>query len=115
MILGPYGEGYCRHCHFVVALWRDGTLIHHTRGPGGYGTPPAECKGSGRRPAKRTPVTSRKAAFRLKAHQGQCPVCDRTVDVVPAPSGKGWLVGQHRRSPFGQCDGVFRTAPSPVG
>lgn len=75
--LSPYGEGYCRVCHFVVGLTYDGKLVGHTRGALLMNA--AECKGSGARPPSVTPYGSRKAAFRLSSPDCWCPECKQTV------------------------------------
>lgn len=77
-ILSEFGEGYCRHCIFVVGLDQDGMLLAHTRGHGGTQV----CKGSVTRPPKLTPYASKKAAFRTKAEMVQCPVCRRQVPLL---------------------------------
>ena len=83
-ILGEYGEGYCRHCHFTVGLDRGGLLNRHVRGqsPGG----PA-CDGSHTTPPKITPYRSRLAAFRTTADTVVCPSCGQTVDLAHYASG----------------------------
>lgn len=63
--LGPYGEGYCRVCHFVQALTSDGLIERHSRGALLVG--PAQCKGSFTKAPKITPFASRKAQFRVEA------------------------------------------------
>ena len=78
--LGPYGEGYCRVCHFVQALTFDGLIERHSRGALLDG--PAECKGSFTKAPKITPFASRKAMFRLKAPDAWCPECKRFVRSV---------------------------------
>lgn len=78
-ILSEYGEGYCRHCIFVVGLGPDGMLLTHARSSQ---MAPRECKGSQTRPPARTPITSRKVAFRTKAELVQCPVCKRQVPLL---------------------------------
>lgn len=72
--LSPWGEGYCRWCHFVVGLTWEGQLVEHVRGAHGLDiTNP--CKGSFTKPPKVTPYASRKAAFRVKSEPAWCPKC----------------------------------------
>ena len=78
-ILGRYGEGYCRICHFVEALDQRGRIIDHARGFGA--TDP--CKGSGARPPKLTPVTSRLAAFRVDPPREVCEYCWTEAPLSP--------------------------------
>lgn len=78
-ILSDYGEGYCRHCQFVVGLTQQGTLAPHVRGTAVYDRKP--CKGSYTRPPSRTPYYSRKAAFTVRVPKATCPHCKIPVDV----------------------------------
>jgi hypothetical protein len=78
--LGPYGEGYCRVCHFVEPLLESGAIAPHTRGSM---IAPRECKGSYTRPPKVTPYASRLAAFRQKGKKVDCPLCKRQVWLMP--------------------------------
>lgn len=75
-LLSPHGEGYCGRCQFVVGLDPKGRLERHYRGRHldhrGYGT---ACKGSGRRPWKRTPYACRRNVFRFRAPLVTCPAC----------------------------------------
>jgi hypothetical protein len=81
-ILSEFGEGYCRWCHFVEGLGADGTLYRHSRGIADrYGSVPDVCDGSGKPPAKLTPVTSRLAAFSTRARTGTCPACGQTITI----------------------------------
>lgn len=75
--LSPWGEGYCRHCCFVVGLTYDGQLAEHTRGA--QLMYPKPCKGGGTKAPKVTPYSSRKAAFRLSAPDVWCPACKQFV------------------------------------
>lgn len=77
-ILSPDGEGYCQHCQFVVGLTPGGYMDAHRRGSNGAGEGRL-CKGSGRRPASRTPYSSRKAAFRVNVPGVWCPTCQQSV------------------------------------
>ena len=77
-ILSPHGEGYCRHCRFVVGLDADGLMDHHTRGSVteyGSRTIPEKCKGSGAKPAKVTPYAASKNRFLMRLPMAVCPVC----------------------------------------
>lgn len=107
-ILGEYGEGYCRFCHFVVALDRFGLLITHKRGVGSLLTEP--CKGSGKRPPKVTPVTSRKAMFRTDPPRVRCELCGQ--DAVVTPLG---AFGRHWHGPARLCENTGRRPPAPPG
>lgn len=75
--LSPWGEGYCRYCHFVVGLTYDGQLAGHNRGAQLQSN--SACKGGGTRPPKVTPYASRKAAFTTKSEKVDCHVCGRGV------------------------------------
>ena len=79
--LSPYGEGYCRWCWFTVGLDCSGLLDGHSRGLAEYGQR-KPCPGSLTRPPKRTPYSSRKAAFKVKAEEVWCPGCKSTVAVT---------------------------------
>lgn len=82
-ILGPYGEGYCPVCRFVVGLTPRGLLEGHYRGTmNEYQTSSARCKGSDRRPAKKIPYASRKSAFRVRVAMDTCTECGLRVEVV---------------------------------
>lgn len=82
-LLGPYGEGYCGSCQFIVGLDPKGRLERHYRGRHldhlGYG---AACKGSGRAPWKRTPYACRRNIFRFKAPKVTCPGCGVPTVVI---------------------------------
>ena len=81
--LSPYGEGYCRWCCFVVGLDRNGLLVRHFRGGSGDELlGPRSCPGTGTRPPKITPYTSRKARFRVKAQKATCHLCRREVSLM---------------------------------
>lgn len=99
-ILGPHGEGYCRHCHFVVGLGEDGLLDPHSRGHGNG----QECKGSRTRPPKLTPYASRKVAFKTKAELVQCPMCKRYVPLLSDGRMNGHTVSAANIS---YCKGGF--------
>lgn len=102
--LSPWGEGYCRHCCFVVGLTYDGQLAEHTRGA--QLMDPKPCKGTGARPPKITPYASRKAAFRAVARKEQCHLCKR--DVVLLADGR---LSAHSRDPYrltDTCAGGYR-------
>lgn len=110
--LGPYGEGYCRVCHFVIALDERGRLEHHSRGAVIAST--TLCKGGRRKPPKLTPLESYKARFRSIAPVATCPFCMNSVMVLVdgrlAPH-KGTLRA------VDNCKGSFRPAerrPAPV-
>ena len=77
--LGPYGEGYCRVCHFILALTADGLIERHSRGSQ---ISPRECKGSWRKAPKLTPMTSKLAAFKTKAELVECTKCRRFVPTM---------------------------------
>lgn len=78
--LSPWGEGYCRHCCFVVGLNYAGQLVEHDRGAQLHSN--ARCKGSLTRPPKVTPYSSRKAAFTTKSEKVACYVCRREVHLL---------------------------------
>lgn len=93
--LSPYGEGYCRFCHFVVGLGPDGLLDQHKRSAfdsRGYaqGEGSSICKGSCRKPPRATPVTSRLAAFRVRPRRDTCPRCNRQRIIVLADGTLAW-------------------------
>lgn len=108
--LSPYGEGYCRWCHFVVGLDYAGMLAQHFRGAHGLtarqGAEAKPCGGSGTRPPKVTPHASRKAAFRAVARKEQCHVCKR--ETVLLADGR---LSSHSRDPYrlnDTCAGGYR-------
>ena len=80
-ILGPYGEGYCTACRFIVGLDARGRMDVHCRGELLTSVPRKPCRGSGRRPAKRTPYASRKSRFRIRVSLGTCPSCQRRFEL----------------------------------
>lgn len=74
-ILSEHGEGYCGVCRFVEGLDFRGRMYRHRRGADlGSQITFEYCKGSGRKPWKRTPYASRKSMFRMIA-VGLCPKC----------------------------------------
>lgn len=77
-ILGPYGEGYCTACRFIVGLDEKGRLERHGRMVAGSNTRTL-CKGSNRKPPRRLPYASRLSVFRVNAKPGKCPVCCRRI------------------------------------
>lgn len=79
--LSPHGEGYCRTCHFVVGLTDTGKLETHSRGSS-MSNVHEECKGSHRKPAPVTPVTSRAARFTCEAPVVRCWLCNRDVPLL---------------------------------
>lgn len=82
--LGPYGEGYCPKCRFVVGLTDAGRLEKHWRMvfPDREPISRDACKGSYTRPPKVTPYASRKAAFKVTIPGVYCPVCGRRTRVL---------------------------------
>lgn len=110
-ILSPFGEGYCRHCRFIVGLGPDGLMQPHSRGRNldrASRDRNKLCKGSSRRPAppSRVPYSSRKSRFRYEGPVARCPRCDQDVKVgtyggldIPyfqhhrlrIPDGLGWM------------------------
>lgn len=80
--LSPFGEGYCRWCHFVIGLTFQGVIEQHTRSASMWRDEAEPCKGSYARPPKVTPYTSRKAAFRLTVPKEICPACTKEVRVT---------------------------------
>lgn len=111
-ILGVYGEGYCRHCHFIEALDENGLIITHGRGLGNFVQP--TCKGSGKRPPKLTPYRSALAAFRVTAPTATCPVCQTVQDLHTYASGPVFI--RHWTSGGADlCRGVGRAPDPPPG
>lgn len=78
--LSPYGEGYCRHCRFIIGLTPKGLIERHQRGTSLGDS--ADCKGSCTQPPKITPYASRKAAFKTVARKARCHECGREVLVM---------------------------------
>lgn len=78
--LSPWGEGYCRHCCFVVGLTYDGLLVLHDRGAQLHSN--AACKGGGTKAPKVTPYSSRKAAFTTRSEKVNCHICRREVHLL---------------------------------
>jgi hypothetical protein len=110
-ILGPYGEGYCKHCRFVLGLDEYGLINNHVRGIGSYGqTQP--CKGSGTRPPKQTPYASRSAAFKQVSQKVACPKCHRQVAVLAEGARRylAWHPLPHTATP---CNGGYQTWTPP--
>lgn len=110
-ILGPYGEGYCRFCCFVVGLGPDGRLDNHRRGqiPGA-----ALCDGSGVIPPKATPYASRKAMFRVTSDKVDCPGCAQKVPLAHYPSGTQYM--RHLMPDMeGLCPYANRLVDDPTG
>lgn len=110
-LLSEFGEGYCRWCHFVVGLTRWGVMARHYRG---RGLPQGEkhCPGSLKAPAKRTPYSSRKAAFRVTPRRVWCEECRR--DVPTTYLDRYWVYDRHRRPAprlFGDCPHSWRAVP----
>lgn len=83
-ILSEYGEGYCTRCRFVIGLTAQGRMVPHFRGRGldAYNPSGKHCDGSRRFPAKVTPYSSRKSAFRIRVSMDTCNDCGRRVEVV---------------------------------
>jgi hypothetical protein len=111
-ILGTYGEGYCRYCHFIEPLDHRGLIEYHNRGIGNVIEP--GCKGSGTRPPRVTPYASRLAAFRVSPPSATCPVCGTTQDLHTYLSGptmaRHWTNGG-----ADLCRGVGRRPDPPPG
>lgn len=111
-ILGEYGEGYCRYCHFIEALNQYGLIVTHNRGIGN--TAREGCEGSGTRPPSLTPVTSRKAAFSTRPGLRFCGWCGETVAVTSYTSGpvysRHWI-GQEGGE---LCNGTARPVPPSI-
>lgn len=87
--LGPYGEGYCRVCHFIIGLTANGLIERHTRG-GQFA--PTECKGGFKKAPKLIPTTSKLAAFKTKAGLVLCPVCTQMVPLLADGRMNGHVV-----------------------
>lgn len=88
LTLSPFGEGYCRHCRFIIGLGPDGLLEEHRPGSSAkrqeiWSESPAPCPGWGTRPGRRVPKESRNAAFTTKAERRICATCSREVPVRP--------------------------------
>lgn len=83
--LSDFGEGYCRVCRFILGLDEKGRLVPHVRGiePAYTSIARKPCDGSGRAPAKVTPITSRKSAFSTLARTERCPECSRQIQIIP--------------------------------
>lgn len=79
-ILGIYGEGYCRVCHFVEALDSEGLIVTHVRGQAANADP---CKGSLSKPPKLTPYRSRLAAFTVNPPRRLCTYCSTEAPLSP--------------------------------
>jgi hypothetical protein len=104
--LGPYGEGYCRQCHFIEPLDQEGRLAEHHRGASLASS--KACAGSGKVPQKITPKESRKAAFRVIAPLVACHVCGRQVIVLVDGRVSGHTMAIRVLE---QCKGSFQTPP----
>lgn len=104
--LGPYGEGYCRVCRFVVGLTADHLLEEHWRGKYANLGDGKACKGSYTRPPKVTPYASRKSAFRATATKVICPVCRREVVVMADGRLNVHTVSYHR---LAYCEAGWHT------
>jgi hypothetical protein len=102
-ILSEHGEGYCRVCRFVVGLDEFGRLQSHRPGSSmddRYSHQEApRCKGTGRLPAKITPVTSTKSAFKAEPVKVTCHVCGKAVGVDVHLSLTGRSTYKDHRSP----------------
>ena len=85
-ILGPYGEGYCRWCQFVIGLTELGVLNEHRRGVRS-GRIVDPCEGSHTVPPKLTPYASKKARFTCTGPVAYCPDCLQTVSYHAFESG----------------------------
>lgn len=107
-ILGPFGEGYCRVCRFVIGLDEYGLLDPHTRGGHG-GLAARPCKGSSRTPPKLTPYSSRLSAFRASPRKLDCPVCGQNVVVLADGRISGHTIP---RSISTSCKGGWHTVES---
>lgn len=90
-ILGPYGEGYCRHCRFIEGLDEYGLINVHAHGAPQQWELPKPCKGSGTVPPKLTPYASDKSRFRSWATTGECPECRRRMEVLKTETGNYFL------------------------
>lgn len=90
-ILGPFGEGYCRHCRFIEGLTEDGLINEHQRGMSQQWETPKSCPGSLTVPPKLTPYSSKKSAFRSWATTGECPECRRRMEVMKTETGNYFL------------------------
>src|SRR3546814_4169283 len=91
-ILGPYGEGYCRTCRFVIGLDEQGLLNAHRRGIASYGQA-SDCAGSGKAPPRLTPYASRAVAFKSAPRRVTCPDCGQQVALMPAGGTRLTLAG----------------------
>ena len=103
-ILSPHGEGYCSWCAFIVGLDEQGKMDPHRRGSG-----QDSCKGSGRRPAKRTPYQTRRGIFRVTPGSAVC-ACGITTKVVRLADGTYWASHQPPRTRE-PCDASHRLVP----
>ena len=74
-ILSPHGEGYCRHCRFIIGLDADGFMDRHWYNRGVHTDDSKPCKGSFRRPAVDTPYRSNLSIFKATPQYEACPVC----------------------------------------
>ena len=106
--LGPYGEGYCRVCHFIVPLGYDGQLAPHFKGHSSDFALTGACEGAGTRPPKLTPNRSRLAAFTCTPPYAVCTFCGERVVVTAVK-----VYGRHFSGPGG-ADGVCTGSGRPV-
>lgn len=115
IVLGPYGEGYCKVCRFIEPLGPDGLLEEHFRGramdPQGGG---ARCPGGFSRPQKKVPFSSRLASFRARVTKKRCEYCEQRIGVVDFSDGKIHFSAHRPRAsrdiqmPSGNCPGSFQ-------
>lgn len=98
-ILGPHGEGYCRHCRFIEPLDQHGAIEAHGSHP---------CEGGGTRPPARTPYASKLSSFTTVPPYAECPVCKGRAAVVTA----GKVMGRHFAG-ANVCAGTGRPAGTP--
>ncbi len=104
-ILSPHGEGYCRHCRFVVGLGADGLMDTHQYNRGLATGDMKPCKGSGKVPPRITPYAAELNKFKATARKVVCPTCEQTVTV-------GWMNQVSRHEVKGwtreMCKGSFQ-------
>lgn len=114
-LLSEWGEGYCRWCQFVVGLTHWGKLATHYRGRG-LRYEDKLCPGSLKAPAKRTPYSSRTAAFRVTPRQVWCEACEKPAPTTHA--GGYWVYSRHwmpKLSPLAVplvCENAYRAVPA---
>lgn len=113
-ILSPHGEGYCKHCRFIVGLGPDGLMDLHSRGrnvdkySAGYNAP---CRGTGRRPAARVPYWSRRSRFRLTPPVALCPACGNEA-AVSQYGGSDTMYFLRHQGRYGNCIKTGDPVPS---